>query len=191
MTLTPAITDFKLSLGGADPVVGQQLAVSGWYYDKTTGQRYYYDAVQNQWYVYAAGYLYALAINMNPAPKQVSLAPGEKLKITLSFKYTGPAVSGVASRYAIGVYGALGFDEKAYVASTLNIPANPTTTPITVTQDATLTLPSSGVGADWNDIYVKISTATWEYFFGYENALIIVGLQPTITEFKILDFVKV
>ena len=198
MTLTPLISSFKLSLGGADPVVGQQLAFSGWYRDPVTGQQYYYDAVQNQWYVYAAGYLYALGY-MNPAPKQVTLAPGDKLKITLSFKYTGPAVTGVSSRYCIGAYGATGFDEKIYLTPTFNIPANLTATPVTVTNEATFTLPASP-GADWDDIYVKIwggtpsiggSELSPNYIFGYENALIIVGITPVITEFKILDFVKV
>lgn len=192
MTLTPVITDFKLGLGGLDPVVGQQLAVSGYYIDPITGQKYYYDAALNQWYsVSATGFLIALTTYMNLRPKQVPLAPGESLKITLSFKYIGPALSGISTRYVIGVYGALGFTEKVYVVSTINIPANTTATPITVTQDATLTLPASGVGADWNDIYVKMWTSTWEQIYGYENALIIVGLQPVITEFKILDFVKV
>jgi hypothetical protein len=180
----------ELALGSIS--VGQQLASSGWYYDPVIGKQYYYSALQNQWYIYVSGLLYALSY-MNPAPKQVSLAPGEKLKITLSFKYIGPAVTGVASRYVIGVYGAAGFDEKVYATSTLAIPANLTATPVTVTQDATLTLPASP-GADWDDIYVKISGGTpsiGEYLFGYENALILVGLAPAITEFKILDFVKV
>lgn len=195
------IKELDISLGRVgglvlgDPIVGQQLTASGYYYDPITGQKYYYDANQNQWYsVSAAGLFYPLVAAlsyMSPAPKQVSLAPGEKLKITLSFKYIGPAISGVSTRYVIGVYGALGFTEKVYLQSTLNIPTNTTATPITVTQDATLTLPASGAGADWDDIYVKMWTSTWEYFFGYENALIIVGLQPTITEFKILDFSKV
>lgn len=175
-----------LSLEG---IVGSLAYETGWYQDTITGQYYYYDAVQNQWYVYVAGYLYSLGY-MNPAPKQVSLGPGEKLKITLSFKYIGPALT-VSSRYVIGIFGALGFDERVYQQLSLAIPANLTTTPITVSQNATLTLPVTGAGADWNDIYVKIWTATWEYFFGFENALSIVGLQPTITEFKILDFVKV
>jgi hypothetical protein len=183
----------QVSLGSIS--LGQRLVASGWYTDPATGQRYYYDVVQNQWYVSVGGYLYPLSIiggiPMDPAPKQVPLALGEKLKITLRFLYTGPAVPGVVSRYAIGVYGAGGFDEKVYVASTLNIPANLTTIPVEVKQDATLTLPLSGIVANCDDIYVKISTATWEYFHGYENALIIVGLQPSITEFKILDFSKV
>lgn len=176
----------ELPLGN---IVGNPAYETGWYQDAATGQYYYYDAVQNLWYVYVAGYLYALGY-MNPAPKQVSLGPGEKLKITLSFKYRGPALT-VSSRYVIGIFGALGFDERVYEQKTLPIPENLTATPITVTQDATLTLPVTGAGADWNDIYVKIWTPTWEYFFGYENALIIVGIQPEISEFKILDFVKV
>lgn len=171
--------------------VGQQLISSGWYYDPVTGKQYYYDALQNQWYIYAAGLLYALGY-MNPAPKQVALAPGEKLKLSISYKYVGPAVTGAIERFCIGVYGALGFNEKVYGANTKNLPLY--ITPTLVTSEYTLTLPATGVGSDWNDIYAKISggsPSVPETLFGYENALIIVGLQPTITEFKIVDFVKV
>lgn len=176
-----------------------QLVASGWYYDAATGKRYYYNALQNQWYIYAAGYLYPLGY-MKAAPKQVTLAPGDKLKITLSFQYTGVAVTGVSARYVIGVFGALGFTEKLYATTTFNIPENLSATPVTVTSSATLTLPAAGVGADWTDIYVKMWGGTPDiggseeipaYIFGYENALVLVGLEPLITEFKILDFVKV
>jgi len=187
----------ELALGSIS--VGQQLLSSGWYYDPVTGKQYYYNAVQNQWYIYVAGYLYALGY-MTAAPKQVTLSPGDSLKITLSFQYIGPAVTGVSSRYCIGVYGALGFTEKVVLTPTFNIPANLTGTPVTVTNYATLALPASGVGSDWDDIYVKIwggtpaiggSEASPNYIFGYENALLLVTLAPTITEFQIADFVKV
>jgi len=172
---------------------------TGWYHDPVTGQPYYYDAENKKWYIYAAGYLYALGY-MTAAPKQVTLSPGDSLKITLSFQYIGPAVTGVSSRYCIGVYGALGFTEKVVLTPTFNIPANLTGTPVTVTNYATLALPASGVGSDWDDIYVKIwggtpaiggSEASPNYIFGYENALLLVTLAPTITEFQIADFVKV
>jgi hypothetical protein len=50
-----------------------------------------------------------------------------------------------------------------------------------------------------DDIYVKIfggspsigGEATTSFLFGYENALTIAGVQPSITEFKISDFAKV
>jgi hypothetical protein len=187
----------EIALGSIN--VGQQLVSSGWYYDPVTGKQYYYDAATGTWYIYAAGLLYALTY-MNAAPKQVTLSPGDSLKITLSFKYMGPAVTGVSSRYVIGVYGAAGFSEKLYATTTFSIAANPTLTPVTVTNYATLTLPASGVGSDWDDIYVKIwggspsiggSEASPNYIFGYENALILVSITPTITEFTIADFVKV
>jgi hypothetical protein len=62
-----------------------------------------------------------------------------------------------------------------------------------VTDEYTFTIPTS-VGTDWDDIYCKIyggSPSVPQTLFGYENALLIVGTSPAITEFKIADFVKV
>ena len=67
-----------------------------------------------------------------------------------------------------------------------------------VSDSYTFTIPT-GIGSDWDDIYVKIfggspsiaGQATTPYLFGYENALTIAGIQPNITEFKIADFAKV
>jgi hypothetical protein len=177
MTLTPTVTNLGLRLGETSPIAIRKLTALGWYY-------------------YPLGY-------MNPAPYTVTLFPGDRLKITLSFQYTGPAVTGVSAKYAIGIYSAYGFDEKVYVTTTFNIPANSSTTPITITSDAVLTLPTSGVTADWNDIYVKMwggspsiggTESSPNYIFGYENALAIGNLpptMPTITQFTILGFVKV
>jgi hypothetical protein len=171
---------------------------TGWYYDPNTGQRYYYNAAQNQWYVSLGGYLYALGY-MNPAPKQVTVAPGDKLKIVLSFKYMGPAITGILSRWCIGVYGVWGFTEKVAITPTLDIPANASTTPITVTKEQVLTIPASP-GTDWDDIYVKMWGGTPDlggseqspaYIYGCENALIIAGANVVITDFKISDFAKV
>jgi len=193
-----ALKTLELDLGALE-VGALQTYATGWYRNTVTGQYYYYDASTNQWYVYTAGLLYALGY-MNPAPKTVSLSPGDKLKITISFQYRGPAITGVLSRWAIGVYGALGFTEKVWATPTIDIPANLTSTPVTVTKEVTLQLPATGVGTDWNDIYVKMWGGTPDIggseqspaqLFGYENALEIIGVQVSITDFKILDFVKV
>jgi hypothetical protein len=66
-----------------------------------------------------------------------------------------------------------------------------------VSNSHTFAIPTN-IGSDWNDIYVKMyggtpslgSDVVPSYIFGYENALIIVGTQPNITEFKIADFAK-
>ena len=171
---------------------------AGWYIDSQTGQRIFYDPNTHKFYTLAGGVYIPLGY-MNPAPKQVSLAPGDRLRITLSFKYTGPAVSGVTGYYCIGVYGTFGFDEKMVGQTTFSIPqvvSSPSAP--NVTDSYTFTIPTS-VGTNWDDIYVKIfggspsiaGQATTPYLFGYENALVIAGIQPNITEFKIADFAKV
>jgi len=185
-----------LSQGKADPP-GDPVA-PGYYVDVRTGQQVYFDPDTDKLYTLAGGVYIPLGY-MNPAPKQVAVAPGDKLKITLSFKYTGPAITGVSGYYCIGNYGALGFNEQIVGQTTFNIPqvTTPPTSP-NVTNSYTFTIPTS-IGSDWDDIYVKIfggspsiaGQATTPYIFGYENALLIAGVTPTITEFKIADFVKV
>ena len=171
---------------------------AGWYIDPQTGQRIFYDPNTHKFYTLAGGVYIPLGY-VNPAPKQVSLAPGDRLRITLSFKYTGPAVSGVTGYYCVGVYGTFGFDEKMVGQTTFSIPqvVSPPSAP-NVTDSYTFTIPTS-VGTNWDDIYVKIfggspsiaGQSTTPYLFGYENALVIAGIQPNITEFKIADFAKV
>lgn len=75
---------------------------TGWYQDAATGQYYYYDAVAGRWYVYAAGYLYALAEReWIEAPEMKDCKVGDKISITASWKYCGPAKD-------CYLYGALG-----------------------------------------------------------------------------------
>jgi len=162
----------------------------GWYVDPATGQPIFYDPNTRTFYTMAGGIYIPLGY-MNTAPKQVTLGPGEKLKITISYKYSGPAVTGAVERFCVGVYGAFGFDEKLVGTNTKNL--SQSTSPVSYTGEYTFTIPTN-VGADWDDIYCKISggsPSVPETLFGYENALIIAGLQPTISEFKILDYVKV
>jgi len=186
------------NIAGTDPIVGEKLAASGYYYDPLTGNKYYYDVNLDKWYsVTASGLFVALTTYMSPAPKQISLVPGNKLLVTISFKYSGPAVTGVTGYYCIGVYG-VGFDEMIVGQTTFNLPLTSTPPAIpNVTNSYTFTIPSS-IEPSWNDIYVKIfggspsiaGQTTTPYIFGYIDALVIAGLTPVITEFKILDFVK-
>ena len=163
---------------------------AGWYIDPQTGQRIFYDPNTQKFYTLAGGVYIPLGY-MNPAPKQVTLAIGDKLRITMSFKYSGPAISSAVCYYSIGVYGTFGFDEKMVGQNSKSIPQY--TTPTLVTDSYTFTIPSS-VGTNWDDIYCKIyggSPGVPQNLFGYDNALLIVGTEPAITEFKISDFAKV
>ncbi|GAI73362.1 unnamed protein product, partial [marine sediment metagenome] len=45
-----------------------QVIATGYYTDPNTGQLYYYDAPLEQWYYYAAGYIYPLGISWQPSP---------------------------------------------------------------------------------------------------------------------------
>jgi len=168
----------------------QKPLVAGWYVDPRTGQKIFYDPTTHNFYTLAGGVYIPLGY-MNPAPKQVTLAPGEKLKITMSFKYSGPAISSAVCYYSIGVYGTFGFDEKMVGQNSKSIPQY--VTPTQVTDSYTFTLPTN-VGNDWDDIYCKIyggSPGVSQTLFGYEQALLIVGKDPTISEFIIADFAKV
>jgi hypothetical protein len=163
---------------------------AGWYVDPQTGQRIFYDPNTQKFYT-LAGWIYIPLGYMNPSPKQVTLAIGDKLRITMSFKYSGPAISSAVCYYSIGVYGTFGFDEKMVGQNSKSIPQY--VTPTLVTDSYTFTIPSS-VGTNWDDIYCKVyggSPGVPQNLFGYENALLIAGTQPAITEFQISDFAKV
>jgi hypothetical protein len=181
----------ELNLGGIRVLQsGTQEYAAGWYVDPESGLPVYYDAVSRDFYTLSGGVYIPLAY-MNTSPKQVSLGPGEKLKVSISYKYAGPAISGAIERFCIGVYGGLGFNEQLVGTNTKNLALS--ITPLTYVGEYTFTIPS-GVGTDWDDIYCKISGGTpsvIETLFGYENALVITGKDPTISEFKITDFVKV
>lgn len=199
-----ALKTLELNLGGfkllQDDSI-QQLedpAVSGWYIESRTGQRVFYDSTAGKFFTLAGGVYIPLGY-MNPAPKQVAVAPGDRLKITLSFKYTGPAITGITGYYSIGINGIFGFDERLTQRTSFNVPqvTTPPSSP-NVSDSYTFTIPT-GIGTNWDDIYVKIfggspsigGEATTSFLFGYENALTIAGVDPSITEFKISDFAKV
>ena len=164
----------------------------GWYVDPQTGMRLFYDPNTHNFYTLGGG-VYIPMGYMNPAPKQVSIGPGERLKITISYKYSGPAISGALERFCVGVFGTFGFNEILVGENTRNLPAS--TTPQLYTGEYTFTIPTD-VGTDWNDIYAKVfggspGLGNPAGIFGYENALVIAGNQPSISEFAVKDFVKV
>lgn len=191
--------ELTLPLGTIRPQQSDAPALAaGWYWDINRGIAVYYDPNSQRFYTLQSGILVPLA-NWNTPPKQVSLAPGDKLQMTLAFQYIGPAVTGVLTRFSIGVKGAFGYTEYLAGTPSFNIPANLTGTPTEVTCSNTFNIPSN-VGSDWDDVHVKIWGGTPNlggseqlpaYEFGFENALLIVSAQPSITEFKIKDFVKV
>ena len=178
-----------LSLG---TIVGDPPAYeTGWYRDAVTGEYYYYDATEKKWYVYAAGYLYPLAIGEEAAPKTVTLKAGDSLKISISYKYTGPAITGVEEYFSIGYKDILGYHPKVVGTNTRNLPTCATATAFTAEKN--LVIPAD-VRLDWTDIECKVWHGTPdvpETGLRYIDALEIVGVVPDITEFTIVDYVKV
>ena len=164
---------------------------TGWYQDLTTGEYYYYDATEKKWYIYAAGYLYALAIAELSAPKTVTVKAGDSLKISISYKYVGPAVTGAEEYFSIGYKDALGYHPKVTGTITRNLPI--CATPTSFTAEKTLIIPTN-VALNWTYIECKVWHGTPdvpETGLRYANALEIVGITAEITEFSIVDFVKV
>lgn len=178
--------------------VQQEPMVPGWYIDPRTGQRIFYDPNTRNFYTMGGG-VYLPLMSLATPPKQVTVAPGDRLKIDVSFKYTGPAITGASIRYCVGPNGVFGFTEQLVAVETFNIPQviTPPSSP-NVVNSHTFNIPTN-VGTDWTCIYVKMYGGTPSlggevipsYIFGYQDALVIVGTQPSITEFKIADFAKV
>jgi hypothetical protein len=183
------IKTLELSLGSivADPPE----YATGWYRDPATGQYYYYDATNKKWYIYAAGVLQPLAIAEQSAPKTISVIAGDKVKVSISYKYTGPAITGAEEYFSIGYKDALGYHPKIEGTNSRNLPTCSTATLFTA--EKTLVIPT-GVGENWNHIECKVWHGTPdvpETGLRYLNALTIVGLVAAITEFTIVDYVKV
>lgn len=175
---------------------------SGYYTEQTTGQLYYYDAVNDQWYYYAAGLLYPLEISWKPSPTaKIDLTAGDKLRFNLTFKYKGPAVS--RSFYAaIGNSKTSGsFEEwSGYNATkSIAIPAYETPTLITG-KYIDIVIPSGTPlwehGGEDGGAYCKI-TDGFTLIEGenctpyYYNVCHIIPAEGEFTEFAITKFEKV
>jgi hypothetical protein len=167
--------------------------VAGWYQDSETGQWYYYDE-DGQRYIYASGYLYAQML-WQPAPKVVNLKHGDTLRISVSFKYMGPAKT-------CKLYGSVGqkslfdvFDEILSVTSaTFTIPQSDVQTTQTRTVDIPIT--TAIAAGKYYGIYTKIidGVSFQEGVTGsvaLQDAVFVVAAEPTFSDFMITDYVKV
>ncbi len=159
-------------------------------YYQFEGQWYYYDATIGQWYIYSAGLLYPLKITEVSAPKVVTIAAGDKLKITISYTYTGPASVGVEEYFSIGSKVALQYWPKVVRRHSRNLPV--TGAPTEFTWSEALTIPTN-VEDDWTYIECKVWHGTPdvpETGIRLRDALSVVAVTPEITNFSIDDYVK-
>lgn len=172
---------------------------------------YYYDAATDTyWYIYidpatglthsyyysiaAAAYVYAFSTRWVTAPKTIELTVGDKLKIYADFYYIGPIFSGK-------LYGAIGskgigdiFNEVIHNSISLSLPKCDSSTHF---QDKYVEIPiTTALAAGTYAIYIKITNGvsleldkTISSY--YEDAVSIVGVEPTFTEFEIKDYMKV
>ncbi len=188
------IKTLELKLATLKVGVLQQKAdpAAGWYVNPITGQRYYYDG--QHLYALQNGIFVLAFTNRQTAPKVVTLAPGDKLKITLGFNYSGPAVSGAQAYFGWGYFGIVGnWAPTQEIWVPFDIPANPSSTPAAVQQSYTFTIPT-GVSSGPADILVQVNSGSpdvGQNDFAYNLALSLVGVSPVITNFTISDFVKV
>lgn len=171
--------------------IGNPSYETGWYRDPNTNEYYYYDATEKKWYVYSAGLLYPLAIAEISAPKTITIAAGDGVKITLSYKYAGPASSGVEEYFSIGWKDAFGYHPKVVGSNSRNLPV--CGVPTSFTSEKTLTIPTN-VGTNWIYLECKVwhgSPDVPETGLRYKDAFQVVGITAVVTEFTIVDFVKV
>lgn len=164
---------------------------TGYYVDPATGDRYYLytDPATGitYWYKYevaALAYVYAQATT--PAPKTIEVARGDKVRVYVSFSYLGDTFSG---KLHVGAsMGGPLWTETFKNEVTLSLPLCATATPFT-DKYVDLVVPSDAP-AGYYYIYAKIidgvslelgkTLTPW-----YENALEVIGVEPTFTEFLI------
>ena len=187
------ISGLGAALARADPVNGydyEPATDTYWYIytDPTTGLTHYYC-----YDVSAAAYVYALSGRWVAAPKTIELTVGDKLRIYADFYYVGPAIT-TGDDYHI--HGAIGsraladsFDEVLSDRVSLALPKCDSSTRFTDKYvDISIT---SAISAGLYAIYIKIigPGLAWELdktvSSYYENAVRVVGVEPTFTEFSI------
>jgi hypothetical protein len=85
----------ELKLGLIQPQQAVPLEYSqGWYVDPKTGQPVYYNPETHNFYTLSGGIYIPLGY-MNTAPKQVPVTIGDKLKVSISYQYSGPPSPGL------------------------------------------------------------------------------------------------
>ena len=90
----------ELNLGVIKPQQAEPpVYTRGWYVDPQTGQPIYYDPDTQNFYTMQGGIYLPLGY-MNTTPKQVPVTIGDKLKITISYQYSGPAITGLWRGFA-------------------------------------------------------------------------------------------
>jgi len=172
-----------------------QALAAGWYQDPATGQWYYYDE-EGRRYINVAGYLYP-AHEWESAPKVVNLAHGDTLKISVSFKYSGPGKP-------VKLYGCIGnlgtvwpyaFDEvlKATGQSfTLSESASPVTYNNTIDIPITTAIDAGKYYAIYAKLVDGISFKEDETgSVALRDAVFVVSAEPTFADFKITDYKQV
>lgn len=181
-----------MTIGALTVSLGTVGLQTGWYMDPATGEHYYYNAEENKWYVYAAGYIYPLEIQRESGPKTIPVAIGDKVQIDISYKYMGPATTGVEEYISIG-YERLAiwpYDYVPKLEAKRSRNLDKSAEPKLYTWSATLTIPSD-VGSNWTCIECKVwkgSPAVPEQGRRYTRALEIVALKPVVAEFTIVDY---
>lgn len=196
------IKELTLPLGALEvvnplEVAAGQVFTTGWYVDQATGLYYYYDAIEDQWYYYAAGYIYPMAISWKPSPSpMITLAVGDTLRVRLSFYYKGPART--QNFYmALGANRTSGwFDEWGdHVLKNVPIPL-PRCDVATLITDKYIDVPIVGRAGAEAAAYCKLSgvdittegvNSTPQYY----NVCKILPAEGEFSEFKISKFEKV
>lgn len=169
--------------------------VNGWYCDPETGQWYYYDE-QGMRYVCAAGHLYAM-VAWETAPKVVNVKPGDTLRITVSFKYSGLAKT-CKLRGAIGNLGTswpYSFDEVLFARSlSFTLPESPD--PVTFNKQVDIPITTAITAGSSYSVYTKLEDGVsfQEGVTGsiaLKDAIFVVSSEPTFSDFKIDDYRQV
>jgi hypothetical protein len=166
---------------------------AGWYYDPDTGQWYYYDE-EGKRYFYAAGLFYPM-MEWEPAPKVVNVRHGDTLRISVSFKYSGPSKTcklygSVGQKYSFSV-----FDE-ILKATSPSFTLDESTTPKTYIKQVDIAIIEAIAAGKSYGIYAKLIDGIGfkERVTGsvaLEDAIFVVSAEPTFADFEITDYAQV
>jgi len=192
------IKTLELSLGSLDALGSLvALADAGWYQDTLTGEYYYYDTTIAQWYIYSAGYLYPLAWvppslvwEPSPTPK-IDVNVGDVLRLSLSYRYRGPAGKGFTLYAAVCNNNKTGepAEWSGYTSSKGIWPPGSTTwKDITDTLDIGMKTGLMSHSGEDGAVYFKI-----EHYRSpaYYDAIHVVPAAGEFSELKIVSFARV